>query len=275
MVLPILVIAIGLVSIKVNARERISSKVDALKAAVQQVISDTTNPIVAVKLKSAGDTGAIKRNSIIVYSGEKNAAGLNANKDMNQALVIVDGKRVSWERMKEVNTNDIVSVNILKGEQTASYGAAGSKGVIVIQTKFGPPPPPPPPPYIAPPPPPAHIAPPPPPAPYIAPPPPPAHIAPPPPPAVGVTIVGTKDAIVNKSGKDPLYVIDGVPVKKNTTNPVEQINPNDIERIDVLKNKSAVSLYGKEGEDGVILITTKKHAKAHDTTIKIQLIQKN
>ena len=48
-----------------------------------------------------------------------------------------------------------------------------------------------------------------------------------------------------------------MPVKKNGINPVENINPNDIERIDVLKNKSAVSLYGKDGEDGVILITTK------------------
>ena len=72
-----------------------------------------------------------------------------------------------------------------------------------------------------------------------------------------------------------MYVIDGLPVKKNGLNPVEHITPNDIERIDVLKNKSAVSLYGKDGEDGVIFITTKTHAKANDTTRKIQLIQKN
>jgi TonB-dependent SusC/RagA subfamily outer membrane receptor len=48
-----------------------------------------------------------------------------------------------------------------------------------------------------------------------------------------------------------------VPVQKNTNNPIQNINPNDIESINIMKDKSAISLYGKEGEDGVILITTK------------------
>jgi TonB-dependent SusC/RagA subfamily outer membrane receptor len=238
MILPILLIAIGLVSIKLNATERFANKVDALKAAVNQVISDTTKPVVSVK--SLSISKIVKKDS-----GEQASSKM----DMNQALIMVDGKKVSEEQMKKINPNDIVSVNVLKGEKAVTYGAAGSNGVILIQTKFGPPPPPP--------------------APYIAPPPPPTttYIAPPPPPVFGVTVVGTKDAIVNKSGKEPLYVIDGVPVKKNGINPVENINPNNIERIDVLKNKSAVSLYGKEGEDGVILITTKKgRSKVADTT---------
>jgi TonB-dependent SusC/RagA subfamily outer membrane receptor len=72
-----------------------------------------------------------------------------------------------------------------------------------------------------------------------------------------VSVVGTKGAIVNNGGKTPLYVINGVPVQKNTNNPVQNINPNDIESISILKDKSAVSLYGKDGEDGVVLITTK------------------
>ncbi|MEY3208614.1 MAG: hypothetical protein RL064_645 [Bacteroidota bacterium] len=252
MILPILVIAIGLVSIKVNATERFANKVDALKAAVNEVISDTTKPVVSVK--SLSISKIVKKDS-----GEQASSKM----DMNQALIMVDGKKVSEEQMKKINPNDIVSVNVLKGEKAVTYGAAGSNGVILIQTKFGPPPPPPTTSYIAPPPPPA---------PYIAPPPPPTttYIAPPPPPVFGVTVVGTKDAIVNKSGKEPLYVIDGVPVKKNGINPVENINPNNIERIDVLKNKSAVSLYGKEGEDGVILITTKKGRSKVADTIQVK-----
>jgi TonB-dependent SusC/RagA subfamily outer membrane receptor len=156
--------------------------------------------------------------------------------------------------MKDLKPNDINAINILKGEKATEYGMSGKNGVILIQTKFIAPPPPP---HIAPPPPP-RIDPPPPPK--IAPPPPP-HIDPPPAPVEVVSVVGTKGAIVNNRGKTPLYVINGVPVQKNSNNPLQNINPNDIESISILKDKSAVSLYGKEGEDGVVLITTKSGIK--------------
>jgi N-acetylmuramoyl-L-alanine amidase len=51
----------------------------------------------------------------------------------------------------------------------------------------------------------------------------------------------------------PLFVIDGVKMEKMN----RQIDPNSIKEITVLKNKSAVELYGEEGKHGVILITTK------------------
>ena len=54
----------------------------------------------------------------------------------------------------------------------------------------------------------------------------------------------------------PLIVIDGVKMEKGYD--MEQISPNDIESISVLKNHSATSLYGDEGRDGVIIIATKK-----------------
>ncbi len=53
-----------------------------------------------------------------------------------------------------------------------------------------------------------------------------------------------------------------MPVQKNSNNPLKNINPNDIESINILKDKSAVSLYGKDGEDGVVLITTKSGIKS-------------
>ncbi|MCW3804560.1 SusC/RagA family TonB-linked outer membrane protein [Plebeiibacterium marinum] len=53
---------------------------------------------------------------------------------------------------------------------------------------------------------------------------------------------------------DPLYVIDGMP----TTGGIEQLNPNDIETMQVLKDASAASIYGSRASNGVILITTKK-----------------
>lgn len=63
---------------------------------------------------------------------------------------------------------------------------------------------------------------------------------------------------------DALVIIDGVEVKG--INPLNNINPNDIESINVLKDASATTKYGDKGKNGVILITTKKGKKAADTT---------
>ena len=58
----------------------------------------------------------------------------------------------------------------------------------------------------------------------------------------------------------PLYVVDGIPVGQNgsATNPINDINPADIERIDVLKDASSTAIYGSRGANGVILVTTKR-----------------
>ncbi len=221
MVLPILVIAVGLVSIKVNATERIANRMASIKTIVFQVKTDTANPSEKLKLKSIIDTS-------IVDTGIIKA-------EMKQELIIIDGQPVKWEQMKDLKPNDINAINVLKGENASIYGAAaGSNGVILIQTKFAAAQPN------------STI---------------PAPLSPPLPPSPApvevVPVVGTKNAIVNNGGKNPLYVINGVPLKKGMINPVENINPNDIERIEILKNNSSVSLYGKEGEDGVVFITTK------------------
>lgn len=79
-----------------------------------------------------------------------------------------------------------------------------------------------------------------------------------------------------RAGADPLYVIDGVPLSSGDSssgradlgfgaggsgNPMNFINPSDIESIDVLKDASATAIYGSRGANGVILITTKKGRK--------------
>ncbi|HSM06511.1 MAG TPA: TonB-dependent receptor [Longimicrobiales bacterium] len=77
------------------------------------------------------------------------------------------------------------------------------------------------------------------------------------------------------AGTEPLYVIDGVPYSMNTdlegtidqsnpshgvtrANPLSNLNPNDIETIEVLKDAAAAAIYGSRGSNGVILITTKR-----------------
>ncbi len=59
---------------------------------------------------------------------------------------------------------------------------------------------------------------------------------------------------LSSGDNNPLYIIDGVP----TTGGIEQLNPNDIESMQVLKDASAASIYGSRANNGVILITTKK-----------------
>jgi TonB-dependent starch-binding outer membrane protein SusC len=91
---------------------------------------------------------------------------------------------------------------------------------------------------------------------------------------IAVSIRGTASL---RGNNDPLYVIDGVPVDNsdvsaNTSgnggatgmgsvagrNPLNFLNPADIENISVLKDASAAAIYGARGANGVVLITTKK-----------------
>lgn len=67
------------------------------------------------------------------------------------------------------------------------------------------------------------------------------------------------------ASNEPLYVIDGVVATTDNlsgtdaaTNPLAQINFNDIESIDILKDASAASIYGSRAANGVVLITTKR-----------------
>ena len=61
---------------------------------------------------------------------------------------------------------------------------------------------------------------------------------------------------------DPLIVIDGIPIDNGgisgARNPLNAINPNDIETFTVLKDASATAIYGSRASNGVIIITTKK-----------------
>jgi len=79
------------------------------------------------------------------------------------------------------------------------------------------------------------------------------------------TLPTTSNTNVSLSSQ-PLYVIDGIPVGNQSVsnkdgvdfgNIISQLNPEDIESITVLKGGSAGALYGKDGGNGVIMITTK------------------
>ncbi|WP_185816889.1 SusC/RagA family TonB-linked outer membrane protein [Hymenobacter metallilatus] len=70
------------------------------------------------------------------------------------------------------------------------------------------------------------------------------------------------------ASNEPLYVVDGLPINTGSysnigtgnqqTNALSDLNPNDIESIEVLKDASSSAIYGSRGANGVVLITTKQ-----------------
>jgi TonB-dependent starch-binding outer membrane protein SusC len=78
------------------------------------------------------------------------------------------------------------------------------------------------------------------------------------------------------ASSEPLYVLDGFPLESDESslpgnggrdrtappNALAALNPNDIERIDILKDASATAIYGSRGANGVVLITTKQGQSA-------------
>lgn len=79
---------------------------------------------------------------------------------------------------------------------------------------------------------------------------------------------------LRRDGNYPLYIVDGVPLVINRSstlsgaiipyadiNPLNSINPRDIQSIEILKDADATAIYGSRGANGVILITTKKGQK--------------
>ncbi len=71
---------------------------------------------------------------------------------------------------------------------------------------------------------------------------------------LNVTIRGNNSL---NEGSNPLYVVDGVP-----TDNIDFLNPQDIARIDVLKDASSTAIYGSRGSNGVVIVSTKNGAGA-------------
>src|SRR5258708_26484618 len=76
---------------------------------------------------------------------------------------------------------------------------------------------------------------------------------------ISIRVRGTRSLTASN---DPLYVLDGIPMAGG----IGDLNPNDIESIEILKDASATAIYGARGASGVVLITSKQ-GKRGKTTI--------
>ncbi|SFW20836.1 TonB-linked outer membrane protein, SusC/RagA family [Sinomicrobium oceani] len=98
-----------------------------------------------------------------------------------------------------------------------------------------------------------------------------------------VQIRGQNSLRTDDGANQPLYIVDGVPFSATFvggalsnmiggSNPLNSINPSDIESIEVLKDADATAIYGSRGANGVVLITTKQgYGKEGKTRIDIDI----
>lgn len=89
---------------------------------------------------------------------------------------------------------------------------------------------------------------------------------------------------IRSDANEPLYIVDGVPFASTSIgegqasvvlpggpiSPLNNINPSDIESIEVLKDADATAIYGSRGANGVVLITTKK-GRSGDTRVELNV----
>jgi TonB-dependent starch-binding outer membrane protein SusC len=95
----------------------------------------------------------------------------------------------------------------------------------------------------------------------------------------GSALVRLRGATSINAGNDPLYIIDGVAISSAplqtlgqggaTINPLADINPADIEDIQVLKDANATAMYGSRAANGVIIVTTKRGSRSGKTTVTL------
>ncbi|ASZ14822.1 TonB-dependent receptor [Chitinophaga pendula] len=94
--------------------------------------------------------------------------------------------------------------------------------------------------------------------------------------AMKIRIRGTSSV---SASSQPLYVVDGMPiisasqsdVTNDPTNPIADLNPNDIESVEVLKDAAASAIYGARASNGVVLITTKRGKLGDKTNIELNV----
>lgn len=72
-------------------------------------------------------------------------------------------------------------------------------------------------------------------------------------PGEGSSVIIRGTSTMNDAGIGPLWVVDGVP-----TTDIDQLNPYDIESVEVLKDAASAAIYGARSANGVILVTTKR-----------------
>ncbi len=232
----------------------------ALELSLKKGDTKTPGDVVVGYGKKVDAPGPVNKNGFII----------NSKQSDNASLIFLDGVIIDKAKMDAINPETIESVNVLKDKTaTDKYGEKGKNGAIEVTLKKGttagvpedkyfvgypitnhlktts-----------------SHLG---------------VNLA-----AGDATVVGygkTADLTTttsplglnlrtNDPKNPPLYLLDGVIIDKAK---MDAINPETIESITVLKDKSATIVYGDKGKDGVILITSKKNGVSNQPTKVVQV----
>nr|WP_321237005.1 M56 family metallopeptidase [uncultured Psychroserpens sp.] len=194
-----------------------------------------------IKIKTANGTNTVKvkansQSSWIDKAGSKTKIKAFENGKTNifiseseEPLFIIDGKAVQKSLFEDVDSDDIQSINVLKGKSAiASFGDKGKNGVIVMTKK------------------------------------------------------GSKNLFVkadqssnfnynynfgNAKGEQPLFIIDG---KRLSEDEFKDLNPNNIDKIEIIKGENAYKVYGKKGENGVVVVNSKSSRKNKPIVVEVK-----
>ena len=151
-----------------------------------------------------------------IVASENGNNNVFVSREGGEPIFIVDGKVVSKATLEDVDSQDIESINVLKGKMaTQAYGGKAKNGAVVMTTKN----------------------------------------------ASNVQIIDSDGktssfayTISDTDGEQPIYIIDG---KVMTKGEMSDLNPNNIDNIEVIKDKKALKVYGAKGKNGAVIINTK------------------
>jgi hypothetical protein len=138
MVLPILMVTVCLVSIKVNASEKIEKTAREIQNTIDLLVSDTTKPKKQTPPipPTPPNPSSAKPNYYI--NGVKIAEGAPPPPPLTKPSFYLDGVKITEKEMNAISVNDIASVNVLKGEEALKkYPEDGKNVVMHITTKKG------------------------------------------------------------------------------------------------------------------------------------------
>ncbi|WP_460218382.1 M56 family metallopeptidase [Psychroserpens sp. MEBiC05023] len=193
---------------------------------------DDDNDQKVVRIKTTSGTNAFKVKANSQYSwidkeGSKTRIKAFENGKTNifiseseEPLFIIDGKAVKKSLFEDVDSDDIKSINVFKGQSALeSFGAKGKNGVIVMTKK------------------------------------------------------GSKNnfnydyKFRNSKGEQPIFIIDG---KALSEGEIKDLNPNNIDNVEIIKGKKAEKIYGIRGKNGAVIVNTKasKKNKAYVVEVK-------
>lgn len=192
------------------------------KSAIESYGQNGQYGAILIKTKNDVKKAETKDKPTVVVTGRATENGISKS-----PLVVIDGLKKGFgkEKISKLDPKDIATVNVFKGEAAVkAYGEDGRNGVIVVVTKAN------------------------------------AVQKDQPQDKATSSFIKIRSNSDDADEKNPLIVVNGEVVDKLKSKTLEElnINPNDIKEMSVLKDKSAVTIYGEAGKDGVVVIDLKK-----------------